>query len=422
MATKTNEINASDFVGKKTGSIKDHYEIYEKIGDGGFSKVYLAKQKATGIQRIIKVVKKEMEGSFTKDEILNEINLLKTLDHPNIMKVIEYFASKSHLYIIAEYLKGGELFDKIIKEGFLSEKKAVFIMTQILSAVSYLHKHNITHRDLKPENIVFEDSAVDSRIKLIDFGTCSKITKNEKLKSTIGTPYYIAPEVLLGNYTQLCDVWSCGVIAYILLFGTPPFNGKNETEIFKKIKDGKYIFKETQGHAVSKEAKRFISRILVVDYKNRPSAEELLSDPWLKAEVSDKNIGVAVIDNLRNFKTDYTLQKAIMIYFVNFFDLNEEKKRLLETFNKIDKNGDGQISKQELKEVLEQQVTTMDVETEVEKIFKQIDVNNTGEIDFSEFLMANIDYKKHLNEENLKKIFNVIDADGSKTIEVDELR
>lgn len=122
-------INAGDFVGKKTGFVKDHYEILEKIGDGGFSKVYLAIQKATGMQRIIKVIKKDVDGSFFKDEVLNEINLLKQLDHPNIMKVIEYFSSKSHLYIIAEFLKGGELFDKILLEGFLSEKKAAFIMT-----------------------------------------------------------------------------------------------------------------------------------------------------------------------------------------------------------------------------------------------------------------------------------------------------
>ena len=422
MSNQNSEIKPGDFVGKKNGSIKDYYEIHEKIGNGGFSKVYLAKQKATGMQRIIKVVKKEMPGVFSKEEILNEINLLKELDHPNIMKVIEYFSSKSHLYIVAEYLKGGELFDKIIQEGFFSEAKAINIITQVLSAVSYLHKHNITHRDLKPENIVFEDHSPNSPIKIIDFGTCHHFVKNEKLKSTIGTPYYIAPEVLTGNYNQLCDIWSCGVILYILMCGCPPFNGKNENEIFSKIKEGKYIFKEQNGAIISKEAKKFIGRMLTLDYKNRPTAEQLLLDPWLKSDMSNNQVALPIIDNLRSFKIDYTLQKAILIYFVNFFDLNEEKKKLMETFKMIDKNHDGQISKFELKEVLEQSLPATEANLEVDRIFKQIDVNNTGEIDFSEYLMANVDYKKHLNEQNLKKIFDLIDSNHSKSIDVSELK
>lgn len=173
---------------------------------------------------------------------MNEINILKKIDHPNIMRIIEYYISQRHIYIVSEYLTGGELFDRIVSQQHFTEYMAAVYIKQILSAVSYLHQHKIIHRDLKPENIVFETKDPNSQLKIIDFGTCRKLVETEKLHSRLGTAYYIAPEVLNGEYDQKCDIWSCGVILYIFLFGIPPFNAKTDEEIFSKIKKGIFTF------------------------------------------------------------------------------------------------------------------------------------------------------------------------------------
>ncbi len=160
---------------------------------------------------------------------MNEIGILKEIDHPHVLNIIEYFEKNDNLYIVTEYLDGGELFEKIEECNNFSEIEAALIMKQILSAVSYMHKKNTCHRDLKPENIILEERGKDKlSLKIIDFGTSRKIGKDEKLRSKMGTPYYIAPEVLQLNYDSKCDIWSCGVILYIILCGYPPFNGSTD--------------------------------------------------------------------------------------------------------------------------------------------------------------------------------------------------
>ena len=164
---------------------------------------------------------------------------MKNLDHPHVIKIFEWFESKKEIYIIMEFLGGGELFDKIKSEKHLSEKKAAEIMKCLLEAISYLHTKNIVHRDIKPENIVFNNRGT---LKLVDFGT-SRVIKNKNMNKTHGTPYYIAPEVLNENYNEKCDVWSSGIIFYILLSGIPPFNGRNDNEILERVVEGYFNFK-----------------------------------------------------------------------------------------------------------------------------------------------------------------------------------
>lgn len=190
-------ISQKQFSGKVNEEISTNYEIQKVLGEGAFSVVYLSKQNKTGIQRCIKKISKK---NFTKDSsenIMNEIQVLQETVHPNIVKIIEYYESMRSLYIVTEYLDGGELFDKITEKGQFSEKEACHVVSQILSAIAYLHERKIIHRDLKPENIVFEKLGKNElNLKIIDFGTSRKIHKNEKLHVKMGTPYYIAPEVL----------------------------------------------------------------------------------------------------------------------------------------------------------------------------------------------------------------------------------
>ncbi len=178
---------------------------------------------------------------------------IRTQDHPNIVKLYEFFGDSKYYYLVTEFVEGGELFDELQRRKVFSEQTAANIMRQLLSAIVYCHERKIAHRDLKPENILIESSSANDRmnIKVIDFGTAEAFSPNSKLRQTMGTPYYIAPEVLLKSYNEKCDVWSCGVIMYILLSGFPPFNGRTDEEIMKAVKRTKFSFHRTIFFAVA---------------------------------------------------------------------------------------------------------------------------------------------------------------------------
>ena len=203
------------------------------------------------------------------------------LDHPNIAKVYEYFISPKGLFIIMEYLEGGELFSKIKEQTFFSEKSAKAYLKMILQGVNYLHSKNIVHRDIKPENILFNNKG---DLKLVDFGT-SKFAGQRKMKNTYGTPYYVAPEVLKEDYDIKCDVWSCGVVLYILISGVPPFNGSSEQDILDTVRQGKFSFKKKQFESVSREVKDLIEKMLQKDPSKRLSALQCLNHEWFKSDV-----------------------------------------------------------------------------------------------------------------------------------------
>lgn len=194
-------------------------------------------------------------------------------DHPNIIKVYEFYQDDKYFYIVTELCLGGELFDKIQEESHFSEKKAALIIKQILSAIFYCHQHKIVHRDLKPENLLLESDKDDYALKVIDFGTSRTFDPQHKLSQRMGTvtlyylflkqPYYMAPEVIKRKYDHKCDIWSIGVILYIMLCGYPPFQGATEEEILEKVSAGKYSFQSEEWNHISDEAKLFIQKMLV---------------------------------------------------------------------------------------------------------------------------------------------------------------
>jgi calcium-dependent protein kinase len=234
--------NSGTLVGENKKYITDDYVISQRLGKGAYSEVFLVKQKISGLQRCVKVTHKRNFVSPDDESIFEEVRILSKLDHPNIMKVYEYYQDTNYVYVVSEYLSGGELFYRIVASKGFSEGTAARYMQQILSAVSYLHKNGIIHRDLKPENIVFESTDPNSNLKIIDFGTSRKVKVNEKLNVKLGTVYYIAPEVLKNDYDIKCDVWSCGVILYVLLCGYAPFDSPNDEDIYKKILKGQFEF------------------------------------------------------------------------------------------------------------------------------------------------------------------------------------
>ena len=258
-----------------TESKSDPDKEYKKLkflGEGAFGAVYRVQNKYTGSICAMKIIRKNSSNSGSnEEEIKNEINILRLMDHPNILKIFEFYSNPKEYSIITELCPMGELFDQLIKKGPFDEKYVAYVLYQVFSAVNYCHKMHIIHRDLKPENILIIDKNEDGypTIKVCDFGT-SKIFKVGSVEKTfVGSSYYIAPEVIKEKYNEKCDIWSCGVIMYILLSQRPPFGGNNEDEIFKKIEIGKYDLQSSPFNKISESAKDLIRKTLTMDYQKK---------------------------------------------------------------------------------------------------------------------------------------------------------
>jgi len=415
----------SIFIGKHTSDIQEDYKILSVLGQGAFSIVYKAMHRKTETLRCIKKIKISNFTKADEESIMNEIKILKVIDHPHIMKIYEYYEKNDHLYIVTEFLAGGELFERIEKLSKFTEATAANYIRQILMAVSYLHSKSIIHRDIKPENIVFETKESNSNLKLIDFGTSREVVQQKKLTTKMGTAYYIAPEVLKKNYDFKCDIWSCGVILYVFLCGYPPFNGSTEEKIIQRLLEGKLSFPKEEWDRISPEAIDLLKQMLTSNPEARPTADQVLQHKWFskinKTDV-DLNALSSVVSKLKSFETKQKLQKAICLYFVNFFDIAKEKEQLLKVFQQMDVDYNGSLSRKELIDAYTKIYDQSTAQAIVDHIMKSVDFNNTDAIDFSEFLAANIDYKKSLNNQKLRQIFDVLDTDGSGSISYDELK
>ena len=417
------QISKSIFVQYKEGLIEKDYEILDTVGSGAFATVKKVIHKLTGQIRALKIIKKSEEEDNKK--LILEVDILSKLVHPNIMQIFEYYEDKTFFYIITEYCAGGELFKSIIEKGSFTEIDASYIMKQLLSAVSYIHSNNIVHRDLKPENILLDTDEGKNIIKIIDWGTARYYDKNKKMNRISGTPYYIAPEVLKENYDEKCDIWSCGVILYILLCGYAPFNGENDEKIIEKIKIGKYSFPKEEWDYVSSDAKDLVKHLLEYNPNKRYSANDALKHPWLiKSNVNikiDKSFTLRSLVNMKKFHAERKLQQAALTYIVNNLLSKKEKKNLLEIFQSFDTNKDGVLSKREILNGYKAIMPFDDATKEVEKIMNTVDLDGNGTIDYNEFVLATINKKKLLDKEKLEQTFKMFDKDGNGFISKEEI-
>jgi len=430
-------ITSGQFVKEGMGDLYSNYELCNYIGKGGFGRVYKVHHKLSNQYRAMKIIQCKSISDNHSSTINKEINILKNLDHPNIIKVYEFYQSEKYVYIINELCTGGELFDKIVDVKFFSENVASNIMRQLLSAVAYCHENGVIHRDLKPENILIENSEEKDKeffhIKVIDFGTC-EILKKKKLTEQIGTSFYIAPEVIKNSYNEKCDLWSCGVILYILLCGSPPFYGKNEKEIFKKIIEGNFTFRHKIWNKISTEAKNLVLKLLQVNPDKRLSAKEALEDIWFKKNVTLNSLENnkkssnyrLFLKNITEFCAEQKLQQATLAFLVHNFAPKEELNELKKIFFAFDKNGDGKISKEEFVTGLSNNNNNLNSilkeDDNIQGLLNNIDQDNNGYIGFEEFLIASINKEKILTEKNLKMAFNVFDRDKSGGISQNELK
>ena len=414
------------FVCENISKFQEIYRISTVLGSGTYGEVRLCFHRESNERRAVKIFKKQLyQSEIKKASLISEITTLKSLDHPNIIRVYEFFEDERRLYIVMEYCSGGELFGEIVKRKSFNEINAAQIMYQIFSALAYMHGKNIVHRDLKPENILLEDQHDVLNIKVIDFGTAVHVGEGKTIRGMVGTPYYLAPEVIAADYDCLADTWSAGVILYILLSGQPPFPGTSDAEIMAKIGMGVFNYSQEVWGKISLDAVDLINALLCP--KNaRISAAQALNHKWVDHKafrpMCNEDILNGVLHKLSVFHSTNKLRDAVHTFITTQCVSMKETRILREVFKTIDKNGDGKLS---IEELIEQYSHTMAIEEatkEAERIMKEVDTDNNGFIDYSEFLKANLDIRKVMSNENLKSAFRMFDKDNSGTISAQELK
>ncbi|KAM5158196.1 serine/threonine-protein kinase H2 [Mantella aurantiaca] len=280
------------------------YDIKALIGRGSFSRVVRVEHRATRQPFAIKMI--ETRAKEGKEVCEVELNILRRVSHHNIIQLIEVFEAHDRVYMVMELATGGELFDRIIAKGSFTERDATKVLQMVLDGINYLHGLGITHRDLKPENLLYYHPGADSKILVTDFGLAN--AGNGKcgdwsMRTICGTPEYIAPEIILRKpYSNAVDMWALGVITYILLSGSMPFEDESRTRLYRLIIKGKYSYLGDPWPSVSNLAKDFIDRLLNVDSNDRLTARDAMQHPWIKtmaASSSMKNLHRSISQNLR---------------------------------------------------------------------------------------------------------------------------
>lgn len=413
------------FIYERKGDVYQYYDFTDKVlGEGGFGVVFLVKEKETGHFRAAKKIPRAKIRNYQR--FINEVSTLKLCDHPNIVKLYEIFEEKDNVFLIQEYLAGGELFEYIEEQDHLTENEAARIFKQIIRALIYCHENDITHRDLKPENFMFKDKSKDSALKLIDFGYARKFQKEavdtsgrkfERMRSKVGSENYLAPEILKRNYSNSCDVWAAGVILYIMLCGCPPFDGEDEEETFAQIEKIEYDFDDGFEN-VSEDAKDLIRNILKPE-SERLTLQEVLEHDWVQ-KYSATNDGKVVLVNLaerlKNFTRATKLRKAVSTLIATQIS-DRDISDSIRTFQAIDKNMDGYITMEELEEGM----ASLTPEQRRE-IMRHVDLDQNQAINYNEFIAATLNDKSLKNSFSINKAFNFFDRDGNGQIEKDELQ
>ena len=410
------------------------YKVMQKLGDGAYGTVYLATNLMTKQKVAMKKIDKVKDNEIDDMEIKNEIDILRKLDHPNIVKIIEFYSASKAYYIITDYCSCGELYNQIKFQ--YNEYQLSVLFYQVFSGLYYLHSKNIVHRDLKLENILISEMEPDKKtnkkyfwIKIIDFGTAKIFEKNKNEKTVIGSSYYIAPEVLQKNYNEKCDTWSAGVILYMLIVGRAPFDGKNDDEIIDNIKKGKFNDKHKKLLNASSEVQDLVKNLLKVNVKKRFSASDALKHPWFKKFNAkaiyfniDKEQIIIYLNRLRKYQINSKFQQMVLAFITHNIPDSKETKDSLKIFRMFDTDDDGKLTMNELFNGLINYFDENIIKNEINDIFLLLDGGNRGFIEYEEFLRATIDQKTLLSEENLVYAFNFFDKGNKGKLSVDKIK
>mmetsp|Transcript_106487 Transcript_106487/g.168146 ORF Transcript_106487/g.168146 Transcript_106487/m.168146 type:complete len:504 (+) Transcript_106487:64-1575(+) len=422
---KPGGLSHAGFIIDNPGKITDFYDIdKKKLGEGSYGSVSKCTNKSTGVSRAVKSISKAQMKNLERFKA--EIAIMKIMDHPNIIKLYESFEDNRCIYLVMELSTGGELFDRIIDAGHFTESQAACVMQHMFRAIFYMHENHICHRDLKPENFLFasKDPIEKAALKVIDFGLACKFAPDEVLKTKAGTPYYVAPQVLAGKYDQSSDLWSLGVIMYVVLCGYPPFYGETDADVLAKVRLGNFSFNAADWKSISEDAKNLIRMLLKMNPKDRYTAEQALNHVWVRNKAPKAaNVDLTkagLMDNLRGFRSQNKLKKAALHVIAS--QLGESQiKNLRDTFMTLDENGDGLLTVNEMKEGLNR-CGLKEIPADLQQIMEDVDSDGSGVIDYTEFLAATLDKKIYMAEDVCWQAFRIFDRNGDGKIDKKEIQ
>ena len=479
------KINSKNFVIKRKKNFFDVYEKIKFLGEGAFGSVFKVKRKHSGTREIIRALKeisKEAlnENLQSEEELKNEIEVLKNLDHPNIMKIYEFYEDEKNIYLINEFCGGGDIAGLNDKYGNFPEILVKYVMFQVFLAISFLHSNKVVHADIKRENIAFvhsdenkdkkdidkffkeffndkdiqyelaeasgleniSDKALDIvkelsnyQMKILDFGSARKKKKSysEKLTGVTGTVYYCSPEVIKEKYDFECDEWACGVMMYILLTGEPPFQGNNEEEIFSNILNNELNLEHPKLKNVTENCKDLMKKLLMKKANKRILANDALKHNFFKTGINIGNLlrgkfkeNETILRGMfrRNFagKKDAKFKEVVIAYIsLNFSDQSVEKNaRKIFMEMTVGKDKHFLITKDIFVEKMGQICRDLS-KKELEDLFDKMDENETGNIEYEELIRALTDKEKLLSDKNLKEAFSFFDKDNNGSITWNEI-
>ena len=412
---------------------KKDYNILQPLKKGSYSNITLVENKISKMRSIMKTIKKSKYFTNEEDKLLNnDLKILSILDHPNIIKVFAFYSDSSSYSYITEFCQEGDLSEQLLNKGVYNEIQAAYIMHQIFSAVNYCHKNKVINRNLTLENILVSEIRDNMpTIKIGYFGTSVLADKNAIQTENNNNSFYTPPEAFNNNnkYCEKSDIWECGVIMYFLLSARPPFIGRDEEEKNHNILKENFDLEKAPFDNISSECKDLLKLLLNSNPDKRPSAGEALKNPWfskkcsklLFTNISRQKILQKMLNNIKNYKNVSIFQKYTLNYLIHNFPQLNDVKHSAKLFYQIDADGDGKIAKSELFKGLNEQLEKQLSKEEFDEIYKNIDLNNSGFIDYEEFVVASVNKNIFMRNNILYTAFKFFDKDDSGEITFDEI-
>lgn len=407
------------------------YELGDEIGRGHFGYTCAAKFKKgehKGESAAVKVIPKvKMTTAIAIEDVRREVKILRALTgHDNLVRFYDAYEDHDNVYIVMELCEGGELLDRILSRGGkYTEDDAKVVLVQILNVVAFCHLQGVVHRDLKPENFLFTSKDENSQLKAIDFGLSDFVKPDERLNDIVGSAYYVAPEVLHRSYTTEADVWSVGVIAYILLCGSRPFWARTESGIFRAVLKADPSFDEPPWPSLSAEGKDFVKRLLNKDPRKRMTAAQALSHPWIRNYNDVKvPLDILIFKLMKAYMRSSSLRKAALKALSKTLTV-DELFYLKEQFTLLEPNKNGTISLESIKGALMKNATDAMKESRVPDYLVSLNALQYRRMDFEEFCAAalSVHQLEALDrwEQHARCAYELFEKDGNRAIVIEEL-